>query len=185
WGKEFLEELCNMQQETRVRGEEIDDELDDTLLAKAFDKPLNETSVTALEFFLVQKCLWEECTHSTAMAICAAFASYWDNMDGTCFAGEYSCNKSNGVERGCPAQALSIKSLLKTVKVKGHADGHDRAHAEAMLIEELAKVMDWSKTQFLSHMLGQVFNNPKIQFLVTRHGLMRAFMSTSFTLWTR
>lgn len=77
-GKEFLAE-CVKQRRSESQGE-TDSGLDNDLLARAFDGLPNKTSVDALEFFLVQKCLREGCTHSTAASIVAAFASHWDGM---------------------------------------------------------------------------------------------------------
>ena len=59
------------------------DDLDDVnvdLLEKAFDRPPNKYSVSALELFLVQKCCTEEHSPSTAAGIHGAFCDYWDNM---------------------------------------------------------------------------------------------------------
>ena len=50
------------------------------LLEKAFEKPPNQYSTKALEFFLVEKCIRQGCSRSTAEGIQAAFADYWDHM---------------------------------------------------------------------------------------------------------
>ena len=49
-------------------------------LERAFDKPPNRYSATALEMFLVQKCFTDRLGSSTADGIHGAFASYWDTM---------------------------------------------------------------------------------------------------------
>jgi hypothetical protein len=56
------------------------DGINTDLLAKAFDNPPNVYSETALEFFLVEKCIREGCKRSTAEGIQAAFADHWDHM---------------------------------------------------------------------------------------------------------
>jgi hypothetical protein len=60
-------------------GDDLDD-VDVDLLEKAFDKPPNKYSVSAMELFLVQKCCTEELSPSTAVGIQGAFCDYWDNM---------------------------------------------------------------------------------------------------------
>ena len=60
-------------------GDDLDD-VDVDLLERAFDKPPNKYSVSALELFLVQKCCTEELSPSTAAGIHGAFCDYWDNM---------------------------------------------------------------------------------------------------------
>jgi len=52
-------------------------------------------------------------------------------------------------------------------------------------------VMDWSEAQCPGHWLStnkqdeSQFHDTRHLFNVARHGLMRAFLSTGFTLWTR
>jgi len=73
--------------------------------------------------------------------------------------------------------------VIKTKSgVKGAAATHH--HAEAMRIEELKKLMRWSEVQCPSQMLEQVAQDLDKLTLVVKHGLMRGFMTTGFTLWT-
>jgi hypothetical protein len=70
--------------------------------------------------------------------------------------------------------------------VKGTAA--TRQHAEAMTLEELQKMMRWSEKECPHEVVAPekvqtVQDIEEIQF-ITKHGLMRAFCSTAFTLWT-
>jgi hypothetical protein len=76
-GKDFLALLVGKRAGNKP-GEQ--DDLDISLLAKAFDNPPNKTSVEALELFMVEKCFEKNCGESVATLIQAAFAWYWDNM---------------------------------------------------------------------------------------------------------
>ena len=60
-------------------GNDLDD-VDVDLLEKAFYRPPNKYSVSAMELYLVQKCCTEEFSPSTAAGIHGAFCDYWDNM---------------------------------------------------------------------------------------------------------
>jgi hypothetical protein len=80
-GKAFLAQLVTECQRFGESDASVaPDGIDTRLLAKAFDNPPNEHSVDALEMFLSQKCFKEDCGHSTAEVIQAAFADHWDNM---------------------------------------------------------------------------------------------------------
>ena len=77
-GKEFLARLVA---ERRAKDEGVAvDGINTDLLEKAFDNPPNNYSVEALEMFLSWKCFTDGKGHSTAEAIQAAFADYWDNL---------------------------------------------------------------------------------------------------------
>lgn len=87
--------------------------------------------------------------------------------------------------RGCPARAHAIRSLLDAIKVKDRADGAARRHAQPMSVEDLKQVMEWSEEECPPRKLGRLAESAGEQLLVAKHGLMRALMSTGFTLWTR
>lgn len=76
-GKEFLAQLIAKRHDVAA---DKKDDVDTDLLADAFENPPNAYSATALEFFLVEKCIREGCSRSTAEGIQAAFADYWDHM---------------------------------------------------------------------------------------------------------
>lgn len=76
-GKEFLEACIKQWWKTFALQK---DRINDDLLAKAFDAPPNKLSATALELFLIEKCLHKGLGEGTGISIHAAFAWYWDNM---------------------------------------------------------------------------------------------------------
>ncbi|KIL56121.1 hypothetical protein M378DRAFT_89832, partial [Amanita muscaria Koide BX008] len=157
--------------------------VDTELLAKAFDNPLNKLSGCALEWFLVHKCLVEECSVSTAMSVYSAFTWYWDNMDGERYAGQYAYNEERGDVCGCLARAPVIRGLLKTIKARC---AHDvKNQAEPMTIGEMVQMIRWSEQVVPQECLAQQMNQSQEQFLVSQHALMRALVTTAFTLWTR
>lgn len=90
---------------------------------------------------------------------------------------------------GCPARASVIETFVKAVRTKSGAKGAaaTRNHAEAMKLEELKKLMEWSEQQCAPEMLEKGFKITDLETLklIAKHGLMRAFMATGFTLWTR
>ena len=200
-GKEFLAECVKRQ---RASNEAAPEGMDNELLEKAFENPPNKLSSEALELFLVQKCLMEEHRERTAATVQAAFAWYWDNMlvglifclfwfnsrclayrDGDRYAGkQYLYDEGTGEVRGCPARAPAIKTLIKVVKAKCSADGISRRSAEPMTVEDLAQIINWSEK--LSPPNQPAESNKQEEFLTaTKHAMMRAYMATGFTLWTR
>ncbi|KAF8342487.1 hypothetical protein F5887DRAFT_918733 [Amanita rubescens] len=184
-GKEFLALTVKGRREKDEALEK--DGIDTDVLEKAFEKPPNSLSVKALELFLVHKCLSSDgCGPSTAERIHAAFCDHWDNMDGEEYAGTYQYDKVHDTVRGCPAHAKDIKALLKRIKNKNGMEGGKalRNHARAIRIEDLTRMMDWSEKIVPSASLGKLDKND-ITLEVVKHVLMRAFLSSAFTLWTR
>ncbi|KAF8695767.1 hypothetical protein AX14_001656 [Amanita brunnescens Koide BX004] len=182
-GKAFL---ANLITKRRADATTALDGMDTNLLEKAFENPPNIHSVDALELFLSQKCFAGGLGLSTAQRIQGAFADYWDNMDGKKYAGPYTYNQSMQTWSGCPARADIIYETIKSIKNRHTAAGAKRRHAEAIMIEDLMQVMQWSEDQSPKVRLTII---PALTFqdhlLALSHGLMRAFMSTGFTLWTR
>jgi hypothetical protein len=80
--------------------------------------------------------------------------------------------------------------VLKAVKTRAAKKGQswDRHHAEAMAIEDMQQIMGWSEKTCPHSMLDspnlKVADNEAIKVL-DKHGLMRAFATTAFTLFTR
>lgn len=60
-----------------------------------------------------------------------------------------------------------------------------RHHAEVLRLEELRKVMQWSELQYPSEMLAVEPKKIDELMLAVEHVMMRAFMTSGFTLWTR
>ena len=103
--------------------------------------------------------------------------------DGTRYAGEY---EFDGKEvRGCPARSRQIREMMKAIKNKTVADAVPRDHAEPMSRRELEVAMEWSAAQVPMSCLGSLAQTAVCHLMATKHSLMRAFMSTAFTLWTR
>ncbi|KAF8327311.1 hypothetical protein F5887DRAFT_924829 [Amanita rubescens] len=102
------------------------------------------------------------------------------------YAGTYKYDKECDVVRGCPARSEVIKALLKQVKNKNGMEGGKalRNHARAVRIEDLNQMMDWSEKTFPSAHLARL-GKEDITVEVIKHVLMRAFLSSGFTLWTR
>ena len=59
-----------------------------------------------------------------------------------------------------------------------------RDHARATRIEDLTRMIDWSERIVPSTSLEKL-DKKDITFEVIKHTLMRAFLSSGFTLWTR
>jgi hypothetical protein len=99
----------------------------------------------------------------------------------------------SGKVASCPAWAPAVTKLMKAIKTRGRTKGLNatRQHAEAMTIKELTYVMEWSEQQCPMSLLrpgeGATAHawDSKQLFTITKHGLMQAFMSTGFTLWTQ
>ncbi|EDR05077.1 uncharacterized protein LACBIDRAFT_303868 [Laccaria bicolor S238N-H82] len=181
-GRKFLADIVA---EREFKGIEICDKGIPTIeLAKAFDKPPNRYSAVALEFFLVQKVFTEELSKSSAEGIQGAFADYWDKMEGQTYAGAYSLDETTGKVSGCPARAPAIHDLMKAVKTRAATKGAaaTRKHAEAMSLEDLQKIMDWSEGRCPNELFDNVPSNPES---VALHGLMRALYPTLFVLMLR
>ena len=203
-GREFLVALV-AERRQKVAADD-DSEIDVNMLEKAFDKPPNHLSNKALEFFLVHRCFNENCGKSTADGIHAAFCDYWDNMsvcrssvtcqhsrenmirDGNQYAGEYHCDQETKVVRGCPARAKNVRSVLKNIKNRDGTKGAAavRQHAEAMSLNDLTRMIEWSESVCPSVQCRSLDGMMKPQrALAATHLFTRAFMSTGFTIWTR
>ncbi|KAF8071961.1 hypothetical protein FPV67DRAFT_1411251 [Lyophyllum atratum] len=163
------------------------DNLDLDLIEKAFDDPPNRLSVYTLELFILQKCCIDKRRSGTATSTHAALKDYWRHMDGDTYDGPYSYDKATDTVRGCPADSIIIKDLIDSLKLKETADGTsaDRAHAVAMTIEDLEQIIDWSEKEFPSEAANDEPTTTEERKLRATHLMMRAFLSTAFTLWAR
>ncbi|KAM6502988.1 hypothetical protein JOM56_002965 [Amanita muscaria] len=200
-GKEFLAQLVAARRMSHEK-----DEIDTNLLEKAFEKPPNQYSTKALEFFLVEKCIRQGCTRSTAEGVQAAFADYWDHMDGDNFSGEFrGYDDHRGRVTGCPARSNAILSIMSVIKNKNGIKGAHtvRNHAEAMTLTVLTRIVAWSEaevpvatvedlvsadlTSRLSYHETAEIRTSRVSTspAIILHVLMRAFMASGFTLWTR
>jgi hypothetical protein len=110
------------------------------------------------------------------------------NRDNDRYSGEYSYDEKRGEVHGCPARAPAVRSVLQAVKIRARAKGASatRNHAEAITIEEIQKLMNWSEMQCSNELLTTVpVETMEESKRHLEHGLMRAFMASAFTLWTR
>jgi hypothetical protein len=101
------------------------------------------------------------------------------------FRGPYKLDDITREVSGNPAHSANIEDLMKTIKNKAGADGGHRNHAEAIRIEDVKKIMATSEAECP---IGCTYEHIKdtIQLrITTEHILMRAFISSGFTLWTR
>src|SRR5258705_10133576 len=111
---------------------------------------------------------------------------------GTKYAGEYHYDDERDVITGCPARAPSIRALVKMVRTRANKKGAaaTRHHAEAMTRGDLQAMMEWSASQFPIESVEQA-RTPKVDSTpvdlaaALKHVMMRAFLSSGFTLWTR
>ncbi|KAF8798245.1 hypothetical protein BYT27DRAFT_7264839 [Phlegmacium glaucopus] len=185
-GMQFLREIVKERRENGERACSLGIPTDE--LKRAFDKPPNWYSAMALEMFLVQKCFTDGLGSSTADGIHGAFASYWDTIDNDCYSGAYSYDEKQDKVLGCPARASAVRSVLRAVKTRAHTKGAlaTRNHAEAITIEEIRKLMNWSEKNCPNEKLNSTpVENMEELKLCLEHGLMCAFMTSAFTLWTR
>ena len=60
------------------------------------------------------------------------------------YRGTYSLDEATGAVKGNPARSAAVQDILKAVKNRDKANGGTRNHAEAMTIDEMRKLMDWS-----------------------------------------
>ena len=102
------------------------------------------------------------------------------------YAGAYHYDKGHDIVKGCPAHAGDVRGLLKQIKNKNGKEGGKALcnHAQAVQIEDLTQMMDWSEKVVLSKSL-EMLDKKDITFEVIKHTLMRVFLSSAFTLWTR
>ena len=95
--------------------------------------------------------------------------------------------------KGCPARASNVKAVVHSVKTreKSKGAGATRNHAEAMTLEELRQLMEWSTQECPNEWLTDDRWRSEAHDAVAalrhrlQHGFMRGFMSSAFTLWTR
>ncbi|KAF8999021.1 hypothetical protein BDZ89DRAFT_1250452 [Hymenopellis radicata] len=181
--RKFHTELVKQR---RASGQTYDDAKE---FESALDGPPNKCTADVILYFLVQKCFTEECGHSTGDGIHAAWADHYDNMEG--YQGPYSYDARNGV-RGNPARAQAVMNTVHEIKNRDRKGGAaaTRNHAEAITIEEMKQAMEWSfsvcsEVLIIRFIRGDSTLTGEERSNVIEHAFMRAFTSTSFTLWTR
>ena len=86
---------------------------------------------------------------------------------------------------GNAALASRVQDILHAIGNKSRADGDPRSHAVAMTVENMKKIMDWSEATVPSDWVQQDIKDLATLLTVSKHFLMRAFVTSGFTLWTR
>ncbi|TCD60050.1 hypothetical protein EIP91_010837, partial [Steccherinum ochraceum] len=204
-GKEYLQQLVVQKRAalagnaargveglTMEGGPAVVDKDDLAVMEKAFDNPPNRYSTFVLELFIAQKVFEEGLKPGTGISIYSAFKKYWDMMDSRGkFRGPYQCDEVTGTVTGNPADSAEVQDLYRTLQnSKKSGMGGFRDHAEAITIEALRKIMTWSEELVPSvpeaEMKAKYADESQETLLfVLKHLMMRAYMSTAFTLWTR
>ncbi|KAJ7620669.1 hypothetical protein B0H17DRAFT_1164583 [Mycena rosella] len=174
--------------EKTVPGWTCPEGIDTDVLETAFVGSPNKHSALALELYLTQKCIVEGLGKSTGEGIHGAWAKYWDELPGGKYAGAYSYNEETGKVTGCPARAVEIQAFVKCIKTKARVkcEAATRRHAEATTIEDMKKMIDWSESKCSAEALKEC--KPKdldALLLLLKHGMIRAFLSSGYSLWTR
>ena len=116
----------------------------------------------------------------------------WDR-DGEKYAGEYTCSEETGEVKGSPAHASNVKAVVHSIKTRQKSKGASATqnHAEAMTLEELQRLMEWSTQECPNEWLtndkwrSEAYDAVAALKHRLQHGFMRGFMSSAFTLWTR
>jgi len=101
--------------------------------------------------------------------------------------GTWAWNEESGKWTGNPATDLEVMKMIGAVRSKHASDG-ERMHSAPMTKDYLDCIMAWSYNKCPPNILEQLSTGEdfhKIKYLVSKHLWMRAFMSGSFTLWTR
>lgn len=107
--------------------------------------------------------------------------------EGQTYAGAYALDETTGNVSGCPARAPAIHDLMKAVKTRAATKGAaaTRKHTEAMALEDLQKIMDWSEGRCPNELFDNAPSNPESVTLMNLHGLMRALYPSLFVLMLR
>ena len=111
--------------------------------------------------------------------------------NGQKYAGAYVYDMETDIVSGCPARAPSVHAVMDAIKTWSGAKGAAATwqHAKAMTIEDLQKIMWWSEKQCAHSLVDpkEVHTAQGVEELqfITKHGMMRVFSSSAFTLWTR
>ena len=112
------------------------------------------------------------------------FICCFDSSNGR-FRGSYQLSVETGVVTGNPARAANISDLLHAIKTKDKSIGGLRNHAEAMTIQDLRSIMRYSERECPSDWTTNNLHVLETRQHVAKHLMMRAFLSTGFTVWTR
>lgn len=184
--------------------DQLKTEADFAELENSLDGSPNKFSALAIEMFMTQKCLVKGCGKSTAKGLFIArsvdFGTHckpfmiligtW-NTHIQCYRDglKYS-------EARCPARAPKVTKILKAIQIqekeqKDHT-GLNRAHAEAIAIEELTTLIQWSEKTCPNNGVEDLLKREHKTMATVEelkftwaHALFRAFTSVSWTLWTR
>ena len=142
----------------------------------------------------------EELLKSYAEGIQGAFADYWDKMWVLTINIHLSVTETNlqgGAEVCwclCPGWnhweglwAPAIHDLMKAVRTRAATKGAAATwkHAEAMALEDLQKIMEWSEGRCSKELFDNALSNPESITLMNLHGLMWVLYPSLFVLMLR
>ncbi|TFK45242.1 hypothetical protein OE88DRAFT_1649453 [Heliocybe sulcata] len=189
-GKKFLASLVSVrktatsEQLNKKHGPEDAIDLDE--LALAFDKPPNQYSGLALEFYLTEKCINQNLKEQTAVQIYSAFKRMWEQMDAETYRGPYSYDAQQKIVHGNPALSAGVQDLWHSLQNRSRAEHGKRTHhAEAIGIEDMRVIMAWSESQIPPAMLEASITDLEVLFTAIFHALARALLTCGFILWAR
>ncbi|TCD65482.1 hypothetical protein EIP91_002566 [Steccherinum ochraceum] len=163
------------------------------LLGKALEGPPNRYSAMALEWFIVEKCVRQALDAGTGTSAYSAFKKYWEMLNDGEYRGPYSCD-DDGRVRGNPAEAARVQDIYRAITNKSRkakADGETVVdQAAPMTIEVMKLMMDHSEevcAPVPKEQMLERFSKSDLQelMLFAKHYMMRAYMASAFTLWTR
>lgn len=112
---------------------------------------------------------------------------YFIARDDHKYAGNYSYNRETDLVSGCPAKAPIVHTVMKAIKTRAVSKGAaaTRQHAEAITIEDLTQMIQWSEQKCPHSLFQRRPNDAQMAKDMNLHGLMRAFSTTGFNLFTR
>ncbi|KAG1784226.1 hypothetical protein EV702DRAFT_1191227 [Suillus placidus] len=159
WGRWFLADVVEQKKTALVNGAQADDELIDIdAYSHAFDDIPNKYSSSMLELFLVQKGLTEARSLSTTWGVFSAFNDLWKNVQGETYQGPYHFDPATGIVTGNPAQSAAVQDMMEVLKNNEGAEGGNRNHASAMMIEDMRKIMAWSYKQCPDELISLIYS---------------------------
>jgi hypothetical protein len=101
---------------------------------------------------------------------------------------QYNFDDKTGLVTGNPARAACVLDMMKTVKNKCGAEGGTRNHAQALTIEDMTKIINTSEKHCPLWCPGgspAYETDASFKASVMDHVLVRGFLTSAFTLWTR
>lgn len=103
------------------------------------------------------------------------------------YRGPYKLDPSTKQVSGNPASAACVTDTLHAIENKCRADGGSRTHAQAMTIEYMRDIMQWSEKQCPNECANEPVNTQDVSewHLITKHLRARSMFTSAFTIWPR